>query len=90
MDASSIEPAEIAPASRKLGRERAAELVEDAARVIVSKGKRVRRFDPATDPPEEIVAAMLGPTGNLRAPTVVAGQTVLVGFSDDVYREVLG
>jgi len=32
---------------------------------------------------------MLGPTGNLRAPTLRAGKTVLVGFSDDVYGDSL-
>ena len=33
---------------------------------------------------------MLGPTGNLRAPVVRAGKTVLVGFNDEVYGEVFG
>jgi len=32
---------------------------------------------------------MLGPTGNLRAPTLRAGSTVLVGFDEDVYRAAL-
>lgn len=36
------------------------------------------------------VAAMLGPTGNLRAPTVRIGDTVVVGYNEDVYREALG
>lgn len=32
---------------------------------------------------------MLGPTGNLRAPTLVAGKTLLVGFNEDEYGDVL-
>jgi arsenate reductase-like glutaredoxin family protein len=32
---------------------------------------------------------MLGSTGNLRSPTVVSGNQLLVGFNEDVYREVL-
>jgi len=32
---------------------------------------------------------MLGPTGNLRAPTIVRGKTVLVGFNEEVYRDAL-
>jgi arsenate reductase-like glutaredoxin family protein len=33
---------------------------------------------------------MLGPTGNLRAPTLVVGKTVLVGFNDEAYTEIFG
>jgi arsenate reductase-like glutaredoxin family protein len=32
---------------------------------------------------------MLGSTGNLRAPTIRTGNRLLVGFNEDVYREVL-
>lgn len=38
----------------------------------------------------DAVAAMLGPTGNLRAPTVRIGNTVVVGFNEDAYRQALG
>jgi len=33
---------------------------------------------------------MLGPTGNLRAPTLVVGKIVLVGFHDAAWKAVLG
>lgn len=33
---------------------------------------------------------MLGATGNLRAPTVVAGKTLLVGFNEEAYQQHLG
>ena len=39
---------------------------------------------------KEVVDAMLGPTGNLRAPVIRSGKTVLVGFSEETYGEVLG
>ncbi len=39
---------------------------------------------------EEAILAMLGPTGNLRAPTLVVGKTILVGFNEDVYEKVFG
>ena len=32
---------------------------------------------------------MLGPTGNLRAPTVKVGKTMIVGFNDEAYQQVL-
>jgi hypothetical protein len=36
------------------------------------------------------VAAMLGPTGNLRAPCLRAGKTVIVGFNEDLFGDLLG
>ena len=44
--------------------------------------------DKPTD--DELMAHMLGTTGNLRAPTVVRGKTVLVGFNEEIYGEVFG
>ncbi len=44
------------------------------------------------EPPDDetLTAHLLGPTGNLRAPTLRLGRTLLVGFSEAVYRQVLG
>ena len=44
------------------------------------------------DPPDDetLLAHLLGPTGNLRAPTLRRGKTLLVGFNDEAYRQVLG
>ena len=57
--------------------------------MIVAKGRKVAEFagGKATS---EVVGAMLGPTGNLRAPTLRKGKTVLVGFHDEVFAKVLG
>jgi len=89
LDAKRVKVAETIPASRKLGRERAEELIDSAGRIIVAKGKKVDDFDPQSDERETIVAAMLGRTGNLRAPLAVVGDVVLVGFNEDRYAEVL-
>ena len=35
------------------------------------------------------IDAMLGPTGNLRAPTLRVGTTLLVGFDERSYRDAL-
>jgi hypothetical protein len=42
------------------------------------------------DPPEraELLKLVMGPSGNLRAPAIRAGKTLLVGFSDEAYTEV--
>ena len=79
-------------ASAKLGAVEALALAKAASKVIVMKGKKVTTFDLKKDKPadDEILKAMLGPTGNLRAPTIVRGKTVLVGFNPEVFTEVLG
>ncbi len=56
------------------------------------KGKKVTTFDMKKDKPrtDDLLAVMLGTTGNLRAPTTVRGKTVLVGFNADIYDEIFG
>lgn len=88
MDANGIDAKEVLPASRKLGRREAAELISAASKVIVAKGKKVSSF-PGGKATEEKVAALLGPTGNLRAPTIRVGKTLLVGFNESSYEKVL-
>jgi hypothetical protein len=77
------------PASRKLGRDEARALARAAKRVLVAKGKQVRELAGGPRVGDEVVDAMLGPTGNLRAPTLRVGDTLLVGFDEERYREVL-
>lgn len=38
---------------------------------------------------DTLVGYLLGPTGNLRAPTIKRGKTLYVGFSEDSYREMI-
>ena len=77
-------------ASRKLGRKDAVDLAKQASRVIVAKGKKLNEFRPGDKPNKQVVDAMLGPTGNLRAPTLRSGKTVVVGFNEDVFQVELG
>lgn len=77
------------PASRKLARDDAAKLLRAASRVIVAKGRKLDRFE-GGKASAEVVDAMLGPTGNLRAPCIRVGKTILVGFNEDAYEEVFG
>lgn len=90
MDDHNIEAKETIPASRKLGKSDAAAIAKAASLVIVAKGKKVSEFKPAGKASAEIVEAMLGPTGNLRAPTIVKGKTVIVGFNEEVFEKRLG
>lgn len=90
MDANKLEPAEKVPASKKLGRDDAAKLAKAASRLIVAKGKKVSEFEVGKATSDDAINAMLGPTGNLRAPTLQVGKTLLVGFNEEHYADVLG
>jgi len=83
---------EAVPASRKLGRAEAAEMAAAAKRVIVARSGKVSEFSPgrAAAAAVDVVEAMLGPTGNLRAPTLRVGATVIVGYDEATYERVLG
>ena len=63
-----------------------------AKKVVVAKGKKVLTFDPKETPfgSDEFAKAVLGPSGNLRAPTAKTGSTFLVGFHADAYGERFG
>ena len=56
-------------ASKKLGRKDAASLAKEASKIIVAKGRKRDDFKGGSAS-KEVVDAMLGPTGNLRAPVV--------------------
>ena len=58
--------------------------------MIVMKGKKVDEFDIGAKVSKDAISAMLGATGNLRAPLLRVGKLVLVGFNEEVYAEHLG
>jgi arsenate reductase-like glutaredoxin family protein len=78
------------PASRKLGKSDAASLAKSASKLIVAKGKKIDEWKISGKAPADAVAAMLGPTGNLRAPTIRRGKTVIVGFNEDAFQDLFG
>ena len=87
-----ITVSETVPASRKLGPDEAKSIAKAARRIVVAKGKKTDefKFSPSDSKRDAVVPLMLGPTGNLRSPCIRMGQTVLVGFNEDVFREVFG
>lgn len=90
LDTHQLEPKQTVPASRKLSKPDAVAILEGTSRLIVAKGKKVSEWTLKGEPPEDAVVAMLGPTGNLRAPTLRVGRTTLVGFDQDTFEKVLG
>jgi len=57
--------------------------------VVSAKGAKQTTLNVKTATEEGLLALLLGPTGNLRAPTAVVGKTLLVGFSPAVYSAAL-
>lgn len=78
------------PASRQLQADDARDLLKSADKLIVMKGKKVSEFDVGSKVSQDAVEAMLGPTGNLRAPTIRVGKTYLVGFNEEIYGSTFG
>ena len=76
----------------RLGPDEAIKLTQDVSEIIAAKGKKVVRFHLAKDKPsrDDLLAVLLGPSGNLRAPTLRKGKKLLVGFDVGAYSEVLG
>jgi hypothetical protein len=65
-------------------------IVAAAQQVYVAKGKKVLHFDMKTASLEDVLSVAIGPTGNLRAPAFRKGKTLVVGFEESAYNEVLG
>ncbi len=60
--------------------------------IYVAKGKKIVHLNLKRDKPERdtLKKLLLGPTGNLRAPTIRVGKTLIVGFNPEMYESVLG
>jgi hypothetical protein len=93
LEAHDIEARDMTDAGKhKHGRDQALALARSAAKVVVTRGKKTVTFDMKRDRPDEetLLAHILGPSGNLRAPTIRKGSTLLVGFGAEAYEQVLG
>ncbi len=67
-------------------------LVDHAAELYAAKGKKVVHVNLKKDRPDDdtLKKLLLGPTGNLRAPTLRKGKTLIVGFDEETYEKLLG
>ncbi len=72
----------------------AMEKVLEANRVVAAKGKKLVEFTlkggelQGDVSLEDLQKAIIGPSGNLRAPTLFRGKTWYVGFHPDMYAEL--
>ncbi len=65
-------------------------ILKESSEIIVGKGKKFQIFDPSKDAKEDILAASLGRTGNLRAPALKIGKRFIIGFNEDMYKQFVG
>ena len=66
-------------------------VIGNATTVYAARGKSVVSIDLKEEPlTSEIVRkSLVGPTGNLRAPAILSGNTFVVGFNQELYEELL-
>ena len=66
-------------------------VLKDVDELYVAKGKRVVHVNLTRERPPRaaLLGLLLGPTGNLRAPTLRKGRTLIVGFDETTYKSVL-
>ena len=85
MEANNIKIGETVSANQKLQASDAKLLLGSASRLVAMKGKKVAEFNLLDKVNKDSVDAMLGPTGNLRAPTIRVGSTYLVGYNEEIF-----
>ena len=66
-------------------------VLKDVDELYVAKGKKVVHVDLKREKPSraELLSLLLGPTGNLRAPTLRRKRTLIVGFDEITYKNLL-
>jgi arsenate reductase-like glutaredoxin family protein len=75
----------------KIGRAEALALARGCDEVVAARGKKVTRVRLADRPSDdELAAVLLGPSGNLRAPAIRRGRTLVIGFQPELYAELFG
>ena len=64
-------------------------LLDDIDEIYSAKGKKVIHVDLRKERPDKagLRDLLLGPTGNLRAPTLRKGRTLIVGFDETTYAK---
>lgn len=93
LDKHEVKIADVADATKdRKGREDALELAGTVEKIVAAKGKSQVIFDMKKARPDDdtLIKHLLGPTGNLRAPTARVGKTLYVGFTEDSYAPIIG
>ena len=90
MDAKKVTIKETVSASKKLGETDAKALLRSANKLVVAKGKKLTELNVPQRISKDLVVSILGPTGNLRAPCLKVGKTLVVGFNEQAFGQLFG
>ena len=69
----------------RIDSEGAWKLLRGARSIITAKGDKVQSWNPQSEDKSEILQHVIGPSGNLRAPTIRVNDEFVVGFNADLY-----
>jgi arsenate reductase-like glutaredoxin family protein len=67
-------------------------LARQATDIYAAKGKKVVHVNMKKDRPDDetLTKLIVGPSGNLRAPALRKGKTLVVGFHPETYASIFG
>ena len=65
------------------------EVLGKATKLFAARGKKVVEFSLGDADREALEKIVIGPSGNLRAPTARVGRTFLVGYNEEMWSGVL-
>jgi len=81
-----LTPKDIVDAKKeKIDSQMAWELLQTRKTVHIGKGKRVLSLDTDAAHKQEILAAAMGRSGNLRAPAIKTNRAFFIGYNDEIY-----
>ncbi len=64
-------------------------MLKTARSISAAKGKKILRFEQISLEKDAILQQVMGPSGNLRAPTYRRGDDYMVGFNPELYADWL-
>lgn len=80
----------ILSSKQKIKWEGAEEILKGMQEIHSSRGKKVSylKIDIIKKQKGDIEKMILGPTGNLRAPSIIKGKTLIIGFNEETYNSI--
>lgn len=75
-----------------VSKQEALRLAKQVDEIYATKGRQVIHVNLKKDKPDEdtLTNLLIGRTGNLRAPVIRKGRTLIVGFDEATYKRLVG
>jgi arsenate reductase-like glutaredoxin family protein len=93
MESAGVTAREVVDARKvKISKRDTVAILRKTSRIVAIKGKKVVEYNLKKEPPneKELLENIMGPTGNLRAPAIRSGKTLVVGFDEQTWKKTLG